>query len=648
MNDPENELDPQTAARLLAEEMERRLSGTPLSDEEIRQRFPGREAAVRELLTSLDRVEQARLRAEDELERFDLITRAAELKIPGYELLHPIASGGQGMVFRGKRLDGGAEVAIKLLMPAVLADESERRRFRREAAILRELDHLQIVKVIDFDVTPEGVPYLVMPFVEGEPLRVGRLTRSMSLDGRLRLFIRIARIVQAAHERGVIHRDIKPNNIRIAADGTPFLLDFGLAACTRDLASLRSLQTTGRARGTPLWCSHEQLRGDREITPASDIFSLGVILHQLVADGTLPPHVLESLRLEVESLFEETSSFTRGGTRLSRNIRPDIRRVLERCLKELPADRYQSAGELAVAAEKLLDYRPPHRRGTVWLAVAAITVVVAGCVAAWAPWKPPQAVARHPSPVNGRPFQKLFDDWVVWIPPGEFMMGAESDEPGMAYADERPQRLARVEKGFYMHVMEIRQKQFEQVMGYNPSRFIDPDKPVERVSYTEAVEFCRKASELTGRTIRLPTEVEWEYACRSGTTTTWFFGNNPRLFQRYGNIADRRASAEHNMEGFMDWDDGNAGTAKCGMYAWSGWSLHDMLGNVWEWCQGPYLVDPLDPSTAIEGKAALRGGSWWDVPDTARAAHRNPQDYATKPSTVGFRVVMEERGPGSE
>lgn len=644
MTDPDDEIDSKTAAQLLAEEMERRLAGTPITDEEIRERFPGQEASVRELLATLDRVEAARIRVEEEAERFDLLARVAELEVPGYELVHPIGNGGQGMVFRARRLASGDVVAIKFLMPAVLADESERRRFKREAAILRELDHPQIVKVVAFDVTPDDIPYLVMRFVDGASLHAGRLARTMSLNERLKLFVGIARVVQAAHDRGVVHRDLKPNNIRLAPDGTPFLLDFGLAACNRDLASLRSLQTTGRARGTPLWCSHEQLRGDLEITPASDVFSLGVILHQLTADGTLPPQVLESLRLEVEPLFDELPSFRRGSARLARSIRPDIRRVIERSLKEAPTDRYQNAGELAAAAEKLLDYRPPHRRGTVWLAMAGVATLLAGGVAAWAPWKPIQPNVQFPESVNGRPLMTL-DDLEMgfsWIPAGEFMMGASEKDPGPPFPDERPQRVVKVASAFYIQRTEVRQFQFQKVMGYNPSKFVDPHRPVERVSYSEAVEFCRKASELTGRKIRLPTEIEWEYACRAGTNTVWFFGDNQRLFQRFGNVADREGADKQKIPVFMPWSDGNAATAQTGLYGWNGWAIYDMLGNVWEWCQGPYLVDPLDPSSAVEGKAALRGGSWWDVPETARCAHRNPQDYATKPSTVGFRVVMEQ------
>lgn len=636
-------LDPDTAAKLLAEEMERRLAGTPLGEEEITRRFPGREHAVRELLATLDRVEQARLKAEDELERLDLISRAAEIKLPGYELVHPVAGGGQGMVFRGRRVVGGAAVAVKFLLRTVLADEGERKRFAREAAILRQLDHPQIVKVLEFGVTADDIPYLVMPFVEGGPLRVGRLAQTMPLDDRLKLFVNIARVVQAAHDRGVIHRDLKPGNIRITADGVPHLLDFGLAACTRDLVSLQSLQTTGRGRGTPLWASPEQLRGDRDITPASDVFSLGVILHQLVTDGGLPPQVTEALRFEIEPLFDDLKPFKTRSHALSRSIRPDLRRVIQRCLLEDPAKRYQNAGELADAAEACLGYRPPHRRGTVWLAIAAIVAIVASGVAAWAPWKPVQPHFQFPESINGRQLVTVMDMGFAWIPPGEFMMGAGANDPGPPYPDERPQRLVKVERGFYMQRTEVRQSQFQRVMGYNPSKFVDPDRPVERVSYPEAEEFCRKASQITGRTIRLPTEIEWEYACRAGTNTIWFFGDNPRLFQRYGNIADRSAAEHQKIPVFMPWNDTNPGPAPSGTYGWNAWALHDTLGNVWEWCQGPYLVDPLDPASAVEGKAALRGGSWWDVPETARCAHRNPQDYGTKPSTVGFRVVMEDQ-----
>lgn len=643
---PSPTIEPLEAARLLAEEMQRRLDGRPITDDELAVRFPGREDGVRALLSTLDRVEQARLDADEDLDAFEDLLSTVDLSLEGYDLLHPIGAGGQGVVFKARRVDprgqppgDGEPLAIKFLRPAVLGDEAARRRFRQEAATLAEVEHPAVVKVVEFGETEQGIPYLVMPFVRGRHLSV---RRTSSIPERLRLFVAVARGVQAAHERGIVHRDLKPANIRIDDAGRPRILDFGLAIDARAPAARRSLVATGKALGTPAWSSYEQLRGDAAVTPASDVFSLGVILHQLLADGNFPPHLAEQFRLTLEPVVEA------GGTpspprelAVSRDVRADLRQIIQRCLRVDPGQRYQTAGELADAVERQVDYRPPSpRRRVAGLALAA--VAVAGlALSAWRPWEQPRQIDRALKPVNGREMVTVLGGRFVWIPPGDFMLGAAADEPS-SHHDERPPRPARVQRGFYLLQTEVPQRIFQDVMGYNPSAFVDPNRPVERVNYGEAVEFCRRASERTGRRIRLPTEVEWEYACRAGATTPWFFGGEPKLFIRYGNIADRSAAAKHGVEGYMDWDDAHAGTAPCGSYGVSRWSTFDMLGNVWEWCQGPYQIDPLDPATAVEGRAGARGGSWWDLPGTARSAHRNPLELSAKASTLGFRVVMEE------
>lgn len=175
-------------------------------------------------------------------------------------------------------------------------------------------------------------------------------------------------------------------------------------------------------------------------------------------------------------------------------------------------------------------------------------------------------------------------------------------------------------------------------MGTNPSRFVGDDLPVDSVTYQEAVEFCRRLSELTGKRFRLPTEWEWEYACRAGTTTHFYFGDDPKLMLRYGNAMDQSNNFP-SVNARMPYNDGYESTAPCGAFHANLWLMQDMLGNVWEWCAGPYQIEPDDPSTRIADRAPLRGGSWWDVPRDA--SERNPIAMADRVSTVGFRVAMD-------
>jgi len=211
---------------------------------------------------------------------------------------------------------------------------------------------------------------------------------------------------------------------------------------------------------------------------------------------------------------------------------------------------------------------------------------------------------------------------LVEIPAGQFTMGAPPEQTG-ADADETPREVT-IGRPFYLGAHEVTQTQFERVMGHNPGYFREsvtkrPDTgrhPVENVTWEEAVEFCRRLSELpeekqAGRVYRLPTEAEWEYACRAGTTTAYVFGDTP---ERLGDHA---------------WFDTNAETQSqpVGTRQPNAWGLHDMHGNVWEWCadwysesayrtmeprnpKGPSELASNDPTEPGVAKRVQRGGSY--------------------------------------
>ena len=153
------------------------------------------------------------------------------------------------------------------------------------------------------------------------------------------------------------------------------------------------------------------------------------------------------------------------------------------------------------------------------------------------------------------------------IPPGEFMMGSPESEADRY--DDETQHQVRITKPFYLSATDVTQSQYQQVMGNNPSHWKGANKPVDMVSWNEAVEFCRKLSAQEGAEYRLPTEAEWEYACRAGPTTAYSFGDNVSQLGKYA------------------WYENNSGntTRAVGAKLPNAWGLHDMHGNVWEWCQ---------------------------------------------------------------
>jgi len=222
---------------------------------------------------------------------------------------------------------------------------------------------------------------------------------------------------------------------------------------------------------------------------------------------------------------------------------------------------------------------------------------------------------------------------LVYIPAGEFMMGSPSSE-SQRDSDEGPQHRIRISKGFYMGQTEVTQAQWEAVMGNNPSHFKGDNLPVETVSWNDMVEFCKNLSQMESKTYTLPSEAQWEYACRAGSTTAYCFGDSSTLLEDY---------AWHGYEPSA------AKPHPVGQKRPNKWGLYDMHGNVWEWCQDWYSEDyykksrSVDPEGPNTGSArVLRGGSWYIRGDyNFRSAARRWLAPDDRIFDYGFRVVME-------
>jgi eukaryotic-like serine/threonine-protein kinase len=201
-------------------------------------------------------------------------------RIGAYNILEEIGHGGMGEVYRACRADGQyeKEVAIKLVRGGY-DTTSVLDRFRHERQILASLDHPNIARLLDGGTTEDGIPYLVMELIEGIPVDRYCDVNQLNVNQRLRLFVQVCGAVQYAHQRLVIHRDIKPGNILVTKEGVPKLLDFGIA---KILDPASSSETTIASPMTPEYASPEQIRGE-PITTATDVYSLGVVLYQLLA-----------------------------------------------------------------------------------------------------------------------------------------------------------------------------------------------------------------------------------------------------------------------------------------------------------------------------------------------------------------------------
>ncbi len=262
-----------------------------------------------------------------------------------YRLLHRLGAGGMGVVYLAVRVDGEfrRRVALKVLKPGMDSEEIVR-RFRAERQILAALDHPNIVRLLDGGTTERGLPYFVLEYVEGRSLDEFCRARQPSLNQRLDLFTTICAAVEFAHQNLVVHRDLKPSNILITDDGVPKLLDFGIAKLLNpDLAGATVAATAPAAQPlTPDYASPEQLRGER-ITTASDVYSLGVLLFQLLTDE-LPLAQGRRDPPERPSVVRRRG-LAKGANR--RRLDPDLDAIVLKALRAEPRERYSSVSRLS-------------------------------------------------------------------------------------------------------------------------------------------------------------------------------------------------------------------------------------------------------------------------------------------------------------
>ncbi len=226
---------------------------------------------------------------------------------------------------------------------------------------------------------------------------------------------------------------------------------------------------------------------------------------------------------------------------------------------------------------------------------------------------------------------QVVDLEMVLIPAGEFIMGSPADEKDR-FDNEGPQHKVVISKPFYLGKYEITQEQWETVMGYNPSEFKGKRRPVENVSWNDCQRFIKQLNKLGQGTFRLPTEAEWEYACRAGKQTRFYWGDDPN---------------EKEIDDYA-WFHGNSEkkTHDVGLKKPNAWGLYDMSGNVHEWCQDSYDENYYSISTSIDPVndqsnewRVLRGGNWYYGARYCRSAFRSRSNPYDAYDNVGFRVT---------
>ncbi len=544
-----------------------------------------------------------------------------------YRLVRMLGRGGMGEVWLAEDIRLGRAFALKFLADALVGSAEALGRMHREYEVLEKLTHPHIVRVFDLDQDKDsGRWYLRMEYVEGEDLGkkiavvVQQAHRPLfGMDVMVGWLGQLVDALDYAHQQGILHRDIKPANLMLTSEPQRLkVMDFGIA---RIVSGTHTTQHTAMM-GSIHYAAPELLRG-QAATPSADIYSFGVLVYEMLT-GEPPMGHFEKPSLVVDGLSAE------------------VDRPLLGMLSPNPTKR---GGSLREAWSPLRNA----------LLGKATTVVVPPQPAPTSPKieviaPPPPPKIAEPSAGERRVFRVGGADLAMrWIPAGTFGMGAGADDKE-ANDWEKPQHEVTLTRGFWMGETPVTQGQYQTITGHNPSHFkaVGLDAPVEQVSWYDAAVFANKLSALEGLSAcfvgsgekmegvgnkgsdyvgckgwRLPTEAEWEYACRAGATTP-----------RYGEL------------GQIAWYEKNSGktTHAVGQKQGNAWGLHDTLGNVWEWCydwSGHYsaqaATDLVGAATGTDRVA--RGGGWLSSAGSVRAARRGLGTPPNRYNFFGFRVV---------
>ncbi len=676
-----------------------------------------------------------------------------------YRVRKQLGGGGMGAVYLVENTELKREEALKVPHFGVGDDSAMRERFLREARAAAQLDHANLCPVYDVG-TINGICFLTMRYLKGKLLSdyTGKLQPPRKA---VEITAKLAQALESAHAKGVIHRDLKPNNVMMCAGVGPVVMDFGLAKQTK--SEEQNLTQAGTTLGTPSYMPPEQVKGELDrMGPASDVYSLGVILFEMLT-GRLP--FKAPTAAEVYGLILHTNapapSWLRPG------LDPALDAICAKAMAKTPEGRYSSMKAFAAALIDFLKTTPAGEgAGNLTPMVAAPADIFQAATVA-----PNQAARRHgprgkttqrgskaPSSIRkpasthranpqisvsgaekkeGRSLAGVLGllalillmlggaggvGYLVYtvsqrqaapsvngeaaatpvteekgkdeitntigmklkrIKAGKFLMGSPNNEEGREDV-EGPRHEVEITKAFYMGVYPVTRGQFAAFVkaadyqtegetdgegGYGLNTVTakweqkpeytwrqtgftqTDDHPVVEVSWNDATAFCAWLSKKEGKAYELPTEAEWEYACRAGTKTRFWCGDEDASLKGNVNIADASFKEKMDSEATRNltcvrWDDGYAFTSPIGSFKANPWGLYDMHGNVWQWCADYYDAnyydnsDTKDPLNSSKSYArVMRGGAWYNPARGCRAAARLSYTPGYRDDNLGFRVV---------
>ena len=668
--------------------------------------------------------------------------------LDSYRIERMLGEGGFGITYLGVDTEIGKRVAIKELLPKEFATRTHGSQvaphgthtaeafawsldsFMNEARTLAGLSHGNVVQIHRL-FRANGTAYMVMDYVDGWSLKDWLKSLSQPPDeATLRgILMPLLEGLEHVHKAGLLHRDIKPDNIFLTTTGKPVLLDFGSARVAPEgTQTMTSLVSKG-------YSPFELYATRSRQTPAVDLYALAATMVRAVTgkapedaadrivDPTLTRPMSETHRGRYSEAFlraidaafavqaaERPQSVAAWREMLEGGVGPAVKTAVRTGVRPSAAAPQRGDGRESSFG---FSRKPSGRGKRGWLpaAVASLLSVAAGVVAylmlnhggekeqgseaetspavvsapAAAPKpvpapvpvkeEPPTPVVSPAAPVTPLPVQpqpadvpappkahpadlvpvplaeehKAGDTMEValpggvkmtfcWCPPGEFLMGSPASEAGRS--SDEDQVNVKITKGYWLARTEVTQEQWEAVMGSNPSYFKGAKLPVENVSWEDAQAFIEKLNGRGGLPAgwkwALPSEAQWEHACRAGARTAFSFG-------------DTLTSEEANFDGGYPYGTEREGpylrrSMEVGSYRANGWGLQDMHGNVWEWCLDGWdgvskLPGGSDPVGVTSIGCVERGGSWYGNGRSCRSAFRNWSDPGLRSYYLGFRLA---------
>ena len=611
-----------------------------------------------------------------------------------------LGSGGFGVTYKIKQTRTNKLFALKTLNELARSKPDFpqlQSKFINEAIALASCSHPNIVKVYPQGFQEGGLWCMVMEYVKGEDL-------SRHLDDyekftevkAVKIIQKVGEALSFVHQKGLLHRDIKPANILLrSSDETPVLIDFGLAReYNANPNSIRSMTNSMTECFAPI----EQYQRHDKFGAWTDVYALAATLYVLVTKkkpyparfrehaNLVPPKkhnpqlshrlnkaIVRGLELQPENrpqtvkawleMLEQPKPISNVFPSLliedernesDRNSQTVTRRnwlkysglaiasmVVALVGREITdnSDRSSDSSSSTNSLENQSESLSQLENSRLELAEYEFDVITVNDKG--------EEINRESG--SAKYFTEDLDGGItldlVEIPGGTFTMGSPEDEL-QRYENESPPHKVTL-PSFYMAKHQVSQAQWKAVaampqiekeLNPDPSEFKGDNLPVEQVSWYDAVEFCQRLSRATGREYRLPSEAEWEYACRAGTTTPFYFGATLT-----GDLANYNSIYNYQSEPEVEY---RQQTTEVGSFSPNAFGLHDMHGNVWEWCadtyQESYKGAPSNGSIwklENSGSNVLKGGAWNSIPLFCRSAYRTRSAPVNDGSHRGFRCI---------